>query len=166
MNEIWKDIDGYEGLYQVSNLGRVKNINYRGTKKERLLKSRKSRDGYLQLCLCKDGFIKMFYVHRLVAETFIYNPQNLPCVNHKDENKQNNCLENLEWMTIKDNVTYSQGKVIKCFDVVDNKFYYFDSQSECERQFNFPESTVNSVLRHYKNKIYKNRYIFSEIINK
>lgn len=102
-NEIWKDIEGYEGLYQVSNLGRVKSL-YLG--KERILKPGKHRCGYLCVALCKDGKMKTYKVHRLVAINFIQNSLNLPQVNHKDENKENNCVWNLEWCDNKYNSNY------------------------------------------------------------
>ena len=91
--EIWKDISGYEGLYQVSNFGRVARLSH-GVRKIR--KFGASR-GYDVVGLCKNGKINGFLVHRLVAQAFIPNPQNLPCINHKDENKHNNTTSNLEW---------------------------------------------------------------------
>ena len=102
-NEIWKDIEGYEGLYQVSNLGRVKSIYY---DKERILKPGKNTKGYLQVHLCKNGERKEYTVHRLVAKVFISNPNNLPMINHKDENPSNNRVENLEWCSAKYNNNY------------------------------------------------------------
>lgn len=105
MKEIWKDISGYEG-YQVSDLGRVKSLNYRRTGKERVLVGCKDKDGYLRVDLCKDGREKKCKVHRLVAKAFIPNPEGLPQVNHKDECKTNNVLSNLEWCDAKYNVNY------------------------------------------------------------
>lgn len=107
--EEFRDIKGYEGLYQVSNLGRVKSLNYNHTKKEKILKWSKDKDGYLISSLCKEGKHKTFTVHRLVAEAFLDNPHNYPCINHKDENKTNNNVENLEWCTVKYNVNYGTG---------------------------------------------------------
>ena len=103
--ETWKAIAGYEGLYQVSNLGRVKSLWYG---KEKILKPGKNTWGYLLVSLCKDGHTKQTYVHRLVSEAFIPNPNNLETVNHKDEVKTNNVASNLEWMSREDNVAYSQ----------------------------------------------------------
>ena len=99
MEEIFKNIYGYEGLYQISNLGRVKSLNYRCTKKEKVLKPCKNTNGYLQVHLYKDSENKYMLVHRLVADAFISNPYNLSDVNHKDEDKTNNCVSNLEWCT-------------------------------------------------------------------
>lgn len=94
MEEIWKDIKDYEGLYQVSNLGRVKSLRY-----DRIMKLRTDYRGYLDVLISVKSKTKRYKVHRLVAEAFIPNPNNLPQVNHIDENKQNNNLTNLEWCT-------------------------------------------------------------------
>ena len=106
MNEIFREIAGYEGLYEVSNLGNVRSLNYNHTGQTRILKSGKHKLGYLLVVLCKDGEMKTHKVHRLVATAFIENPYNLPEVNHIDENKTNNRVENLEWCHHKYNMTY------------------------------------------------------------
>ena len=103
--EYWRPVLGYEGLYEVSNLGRVRSLDtYRKGKngsvrfyKGRILKLSTNGRGYLQVFLCKNRKVKKFKIHRLVAEAFLPNPDNLPEVNHKDENKLNNNAENLEW---------------------------------------------------------------------
>lgn len=118
--EEWRDIKGFEGLYQVSNLGNVRrmecDITYNnGTVhhyKEGIRKPNKDKDGYLYLNLWKDGKCKVGRIHKLVAETFIPNPNNYPVINHKDENKSNNRVENLEWCTIQYNAEYSLGKSV------------------------------------------------------
>ena len=104
--EIQKDIAGYEGKYKVINLGRVKSLNYRRTGKARILIPGKSNSGYLYVILSKKGYIKKFLIHRLAAQAFIENPKSLPEVNHIDENKSNNCVENLEWCDRKYNNNY------------------------------------------------------------
>lgn len=95
--EIWKKIEDYD--YIVSNFGRIKNL-----KNNNFLKPQDNRNGYLKVCLSKHGKVKQFLMHRLVAELFIDNPNNLPQVNHKDENKKNNNFSNLEWCTKKYNM--------------------------------------------------------------
>ena len=110
-NEIWKNVEEYEGIYQVSNKGRVKNMgslgNFGIAVKERLLRPGDNGHGYLWVNLCKDKVHKSKYVHRLVAEAFIPNPENKPCVNHIDRNKSNNSVDNLEWCTYKENNIHS-----------------------------------------------------------
>lgn len=105
MKEIWKDIVGYEGLYCVSNYGRVKSLNYHRTGKERILKPGIKNDYYFVI-LYKNGKTKFYLVHRLVTEAFIENPDNKPQVNHKNEWKWCNCVWNLEWCTAKYNINY------------------------------------------------------------
>lgn len=108
--EEWKDIAGYEGLYQVSTLGRVKSlarISAQGHQLlEKYLKPRRCTTGYFQVCLSKNGNLAYKDIHRLVAQAFIPNLENLPQVNHKDESRTNNCVDNLEWCTAKYNANY------------------------------------------------------------
>lgn len=102
-HEIWKPVKGFEGLYEISSLGRVKSLWYG---KEKILKPGKNRKGYLFVSLCRNGKQKNFRIHRLVAEAFLSNPMGLPEVNHKDENKANNCVNNLEFCDAKYNSNY------------------------------------------------------------
>lgn len=103
--EYWKLIKDYEN-YMVSSFGRVKSINYNHSGKERILKLRTDRYGYLRVNLWKNNKQKNFLVHRLIAEAFLPNPNNYPCVNHRDENKQNNNVINLEWCNSKYNCNF------------------------------------------------------------
>lgn len=98
-SETWKDVAGYEGLYQVSNLGRVKN-------RDKLMKLRIKRDGYVGVVLFKDGRRKDELVHRLVAKAFIENAKEKPEVNHRDGVRTNNCVSNLEWCTRSENMRH------------------------------------------------------------
>lgn len=100
--EIFKDIEGYEGSYQVSNEGRVKSLKYR---KEHILKPSNSR-GYLRVALCKNNKRNDYSIHRLVASAFIDNPEGLNEVNHIDEDKTNNYVENLEWCSHAFNINH------------------------------------------------------------
>lgn len=119
MEEIWKDIKEFEGYYQVSNLGRVRSVDrivydtvrnrYR-LLKGKVLIQRDNGHGYLGVMFCKEHIIYNKYVHRLVAEAFLPNPDNLPSVNHKDENKANNRVDNLEWCTFYYNNEYGTRK--------------------------------------------------------
>ena len=109
-NEIWKDVAGYEGFYQVSNKGNVRSVARKdsiGRKRDgRILKPRYDKDGYLNVGLCKNGKSKTKNVHRLVAESFIPNPKGFLEINHKDESKSNNRVENLEWCTREHNMNH------------------------------------------------------------
>ena len=130
MEEYWKSIKGYEGIYEVSNLGNVKALSrdikscYGCTahRKEKIMSVQKDKYGYLVVPLTRNGRQKTRKVHRLVASSFIQNPKNLPCINHKDENKANNFVavesdgtvdfekSNLEWCTYKYNSNYGTAK--------------------------------------------------------
>lgn len=103
MEELWCPIKGYEGFYGVSDQGRVRSLKFG---KERILKPARDDCGYLVVNLYKNRERKMYYVHRLVSQAFIPNTNNLPEVNHKDENKENNSVQNLEWCTDKYNTNY------------------------------------------------------------
>lgn len=106
-NEVWKDIPNYEGRYQASTFGRIKSINSKCRKTDVIMSNRSiSMCGYQVVNLKKDGNRKSFMVHRLVAMTFIPNPNNYPIVNHKNENKLDNRVENLEWCDLKYNSSY------------------------------------------------------------
>lgn len=105
MQEIWRDIPNYEELYQASNFGFIRRIHKKGT--THTLKGVINKDGYYRVHLSKNSEVKNFYVHRLIAETFIPNPNNLPFINHKKElEKLNNKIDNLEWCNSKYNANY------------------------------------------------------------
>ena len=160
IEEIFKDVKGYEGLYQVSNFGNIMSLNYRNTGKAKLMNPHERKDGYLQVQLYKNGKRKMFKVHRLVAEAFIPNTDNLPFVNHKDEDKTNNRVENLEWCTKEYNNNYgtrnkrvskkmTNGKLSKIVlqYSLDGEFIReWSSTRECERN-GFNQGNVAACCR-------------------
>ena len=121
MKEIWKDIKNFEGLYQVSNLGNVRSLDRISVNSYGMPRKLKGHPmklhlnvyGYLDVGLSNCGAGNIFKVHRLVAEAFIPNPNNLRMVNHKDENKTNNCVDNLEWCNNQYNVNYSSERRYK-----------------------------------------------------
>lgn len=122
MEEIWKDVIGYEGLYQVSNLGRVKSLDryYIGVwktpvKMNGIILNPKFHKHYLHVNISVNGNLKRFSIHRLVAIAFIPNHENKPFVNHKDGNKLNNCVSNLEWCTPKENDIHASAMGLKAF---------------------------------------------------
>lgn len=116
MIEQWKPIEGYEDLYEISNLGNVKSLpKTRGccVGGEKILKQNYSKYGYMLVMLCKNGKPQSFAVHRLVAKAFIPNPENKPQVNHIDGNKENNNLTNLEWCTASENTKHAYDNNLK-----------------------------------------------------
>ena len=104
--EIWKNIENYENKYQISNFGNVKSLNYRGTKKEKLLKLVPNKIGYINVQLSKNGIVKPFYVHRLVAIAFLNNVKGKNEVNHINMIKHDNRVENLEWCSKSENIIH------------------------------------------------------------
>ena len=124
MIEEWRPIVGFEGLYEVSNTGQVRNC--RG----KLLRPGLNHNGYLKCVLCKNGKAKTIYIHRLVAQAFISNPDNLPEINHKDEDKTNNRVDNLEFCDRKYNVNYgcAQDKRVKT-NIINGRFKYSGQKS-------------------------------------
>ena len=115
MTEIWKDVDGYSGLYQVSNFGNVKSLSKHvpcksgKTRKlpEKILKPAKTDSGYFVVCLSKNKISKHYKIHRLVASAFIENKERKKCVNHIDGDKTNNNVSNLEWCTYSENMKHA-----------------------------------------------------------
>ena len=146
--EVWRDIEGYEGYYQVSNIGKVRSldrvvVHEEGTKrnlKGDILKTH-IKYGYVYVTLSKNNKLKSYRVHRLVAKAFIPNPNNYPSVNHKDENRKNNNVTNLEWCTVKYNNEYSgttekainaNKKKVRCIETGE----IFDSTADAARHYN------------------------------
>ena len=149
--EIWKPVVDYENLYEVSNLGRVKSLNYRHTGKERVLKGMKNRYDYLQVILYKDNKGKTWTIHKLVAIAFLDNPNNLPVINHKDENKENNCVQNLEWCSVLHNNTYNDrakkigkklSKAVFSVDKESGLIMWWQSAKEAEKCTGIPNQNI------------------------
>lgn len=165
MIEIWKDIKGYEGLYQVSNFGRLRSLKKHNISKKKhkknckILKIGEHRQGYKTIMLSKDGKQKGYLVHRLVAEAFIRNEKSKPEVNHIDADKANNCVSNLEWVTAKENSIHATRLGIKntkkAVEKIKRKvFFYeggklvkiFDSGAQCAKELELNYKSLNSSL--------------------
>lgn len=170
-NEIWKDIQGYEGLYQISNLGRIKSLYKRGNRPPLIIRQPIKR-GYYQVGLRNKRTRKFFQVHRLVAQAFIPNPENLPQINHKDENKLNNVVENLEWCSVSYNNAYGTrlsrvaektGKPVMQYTLDGEFIKEYPSLSEAARQTKSRLSGISMCCaKKYSNSngylwIYKNQ---------
>lgn len=169
MQEEWKDINGFEGYYQISNFGRVKSVERVVKKKngilmkvsERIRVLSQTTDDYSYVVLAKHGKNKTFLVHRLVAETFIKNPNNLPCVNHKDENKQNDCVDNLEWCSYEYNNTYknihlrrNQDNVCRMviqYDLDMHEIKRWNSATEAAKYYNIQAANICACCTYRRN---------------
>ena len=164
MEEIWKDIEGFEKLYEVSNLGRVRSLdrfvkkNNNSTRfiKGGVLKPCKNKGGYLIINLCKNGKTKTYNIHRLVALSFIENPKKLPCINHKNELKFDNRAKNLEWCDRSYNTNYGKrnekvseklSKPIFGISKENGAWYYFDSIIGAERELNINNQNISSCCK-------------------
>lgn len=173
VGEIWRWILGYEGMYQVSNYGRIKSFPREseiGYKETTIRKPILEKRGYLRVTLYQNNTGTVFHVHRLVAQTFIPNPDNKLCVNHKDGNKFNNCVDNLEWATVAENnhhalemglhksgvdaynskLTEEQVRYIRQFYILGDKDFGVNALA---RKFNISRTCIQDVI---KGKTYKN----------
>ena len=163
MEEIWKDIKGYEGLYQASSLGRIRSLDrivpYKNGKRfymGKILSPHDNTKGYLYLNLSKNNSVQRFYVHKLVAETFLNNHLGLTEVNHKDECKYNNAIENLEFCTHKYNCQYGNRNIrtkeicsipILQYDLNGNFLKEYSSGAEAERITGILNTSINQCLQ-------------------
>ena len=185
MIEVWKDIKGYEGLYQVSNLGRVKSLDrvvyqknsfgniQKNIYKGKILSLFEDRDGYLRINLKKDKKMKQYGVHVLVANTFlnINNFKHMEYedlskidinrlqINHKNENKKDNCIYNLEFCTVAYNTNYGsrEQKIIQ-LDLSGKIIKVWDSRKKASKELHISRNTINEILRGYRQDI--NGYTF------
>lgn len=181
MQEQWKAIPGYEGLYEASTLGKIRSVyRYR-----RVLKPMISSTGYERVDLFNNKKRKQYSVHRLVAMTFIPNPEGKPIVNHMDENKLNNSADNLEWVTHVENCHYGTAiarrterldyskrrinnarQILACskpiiqYDKSGNYIREWKSATECSKETGFSISGIRSVVRGKRNSIFG--YVFKE----
>ena len=179
LNEIWKPIKGYEGLYEVSNLGRVKSLVRNGTiLKERILNQFIVKN-YLKTNLRNKGQ-KQYYVHRLVAEAFLPIPNELKQyigtrylqVNHKDENPLNNIVSNLEWCTASYNTNYGtrnervalkESKIVLQYDLEGNFIKEWKSTRECDRN-GFNQGAVAACCRGERQQAYGYKWVYKKCL--
>ena len=146
-NEVWKDLVGFEGLYEVSNLGQIRSMPRRGTRGG-IMSGHADAKGYINITLRKDGQQFTQKLHRLIAITFIPNPDNLPDINHKDEDKRNNRVDNLEWCSAKYNNGYGTrtlrcGKPVVCVET--GKRY--DGAKWAANELNLDPSSITKCVK-------------------
>lgn len=166
MKEIWKDIPEFEGLYQISNLGRIMSFPRKGGfKNKTILKNGKSKKNYAQISLSENGKKTCKKIHRLVAQAFIPNPENKPEINHKDGVKANNHVDNLEWCTNQENIDHAiknglrgglfvsgskHFKALFCEEEVleiRDKYKNFEySQKELAERYRVSKSAISSII--------------------
>lgn len=164
-NEIWKPIEGTDGRYEVSNTGKIRSLNYKNTGKTVELKPAPDPKGYIKTMILVNGKYKTVKLHRLVAEAFIPNPENKPQVNHKDGNKNNNAVSNLEWSTNIDNAHHAiiHGLFINSFKATENannkrkkkviaidkngRQYVFESINEASRKLEVNRRQIQETLK-------------------
>lgn len=165
LNENWKPINGCEEYYEISDKGRVRRIKYNDNSKKvqyqlpYYLKPRKDKDGYFKYALCINGKMKYYFAHRLVAIHFLNNENKYSCVNHIDGNKQNNCVENLEWCSIKQNNLHALNnglrnmknnklsKKVEQYDLKGNLIKTFESANEAKRITGYSQGHISECCR-------------------
>lgn len=168
INEEWKDVEGYEGHYQISSLGRVRNLSKLKRYHNTIFIGKVGGWGYRTVELYKGKTKSSFLIHRLVAKAFIPNPYNLPYVNHKDENKLNNCADNLEWCTPKYNVNYGgarrrmsensgRNRAVVMYDMNGEKLDRFYNINEAKIAIGAKNHTTISQCCQLKRLSYKQR---------
>lgn len=169
-DEIWKPVVGYEGLYEVSNLGKIRNI-----KLNKYKSPTKTSNGYMRIGLNKNGDGKLFFVHRLVADAFLSNPDNLPCINHKDEDKTNNSVDNLEWCDWLYNNNYGTMKERMIQTKIDKGIYnqkyvglnmkdysrlYYQDHKEEKKKY---QELHKEDIRNYQKEYYRKRCLTKKV---
>ena len=170
MNEIWKEIEGYPN-YIISNMGRIKSLNYRRTGKEKIIKGSKNNSGYLSVTLSKKGKMNPYLIHRLVAQAFLDNPDNLSQVNHKNELKDDNRVENLEWCSPQHNINYGthNEKVAKTnsipiiqFSKEGNFIQKWESATQVERELGFYNGHISKCCKGKLKSAYGYKWGYAE----
>lgn len=162
MIEIWRDIDGYEGLYQVSNTGKVRSLNYKRTGHYKILKTTKNHKGYLSVGLYRNNKKESVLVHRLVCKTFIPNPENKPHIDHINTIRDDNRIENLRWVTPKENssnpITKKRinkrfgsnnpaAKAVVQLDLNDRVIYYWDTAKNANLKTKIHRGHISSCCK-------------------
>lgn len=174
--ETFLSVPGYEGLYEISNLGNVKSL-----RTGRIMKKPKNNVGYETVCLTKDKKQNTYLIHRLVALAFIPNPNGLPEINHKDEVKTNNCVENLEWCTREYNLNYGgysdrmskallqknpNRKRVSCYDIETGELIKtYDSITEAAHDINVSYNALDTCLRGLTKTCKKMAWRYEKTIN-
>lgn len=164
MEEVWRPVVGYEGQYEVSNLGRVRSLDRivksrvrSGQKIKGRMLTKRCHKGYFRVALSENNSTSNFFVHRLVAAAFIPNPENLPCVNHKNENKLDNRVENLEWCTYEYNNNYGMRtektwKKILQLNINGDFVKEWTSLTQIKNELNYDIGTICHICRGDKGK--------------
>lgn len=166
MEEFWRPIKGYEGLYEVSNFGRIKSLKYG---KERILKPFNGNRNYLRVHLSKNNKPINAQIHRLVAEAFIENPKNKPFVNHIDFDQHNNKVNNLEWCTQSENCIHNiknhKGSIqYKTILKINGETKTFNSTSEASKSLGFKRGWISTNIKR-KGNPFKYKNILIEVVN-
>lgn len=154
--EIWRDVRDFEGFYKVSNLGRVKSLNYRNTGKPGIITPmHRNCDKYLRIALSKKGKKEYRYLHRIVAQSFIPNPLNFPEVNHIDTNPRNCNVKNLEWCTHEQNTNHwktrlNRSKKVYCYNSSGDLEYKYSSVTSCAAALGSNPSYISQCTKNGK----------------
>lgn len=171
MDEVWRPVKGFEDKIAVSNLGNVANLNYRSRGERRIVPQSLEVKGYHKVSFNINGKVCTFKVHRLVAEAFIPNPENYKEVNHKDENKANNSVDNLEWCDTAYNCNYGTRNARHSKPVIgtapDGTETYYPSMTAAARTFGSPKTKgggkIWAVLKGDKETAFGHKWRYAEV---